>query len=315
METENDSKKPLSSTTGLKSKRKSQKRTKNQRADIKPMKSAQKEIAADTAHKANNSPSAITNGKIASATDKNEGLEISDYAIKNGIHIGEVWRMIRNGNLIAKPFAGRLYIFDELYQKPENTRQGAFASVRSTLLNTSSSINAWDGPIVDENELPKAKVPPIHQSTSSVNNSTSSYKPMEFQQKSLIQSKEENIELELPELPLMTQNKELNNQIPKGSFAPLTSNEHPELALLLDHLSLAKEENKEIIKLTQDTINKITEMSESIVSMKNEVIAAKSQQILTLKEQLELQGQEIRKLQQEKEDLEMLANSISSENI
>ncbi len=83
-----------------------------------------------------------------------------------------------------------------------------------------------------------------------------------------------------------------------------------ELALLLDHLSLAKEENREILKMTQESIRKVTELTDTIVEMKDTVIEAKETQIMFLRDQLETREKEIRKLMQQKEDLEILAQTI-----
>ncbi len=84
----------------------------------------------------------------------------------------------------------------------------------------------------------------------------------------------------------------------------------PELALLLDHLSLAKEENREILRMTQDSIRQISRMSEQIAHMKDEVIAAKDTELATLQEKLAARDAEIRRLKQHGEDLEMLARTM-----
>lgn len=84
-----------------------------------------------------------------------------------------------------------------------------------------------------------------------------------------------------------------------------------EVALLLDHLSLAKEENREILKMTQEAIRRVTELSDSVVAMKNAVIEAKDTQIDALREQLATREERIRQLLQRTEDLEMLARALS----
>ena len=101
-----------------------------------------------------------------------------------------------------------------------------------------------------------------------------------------------------------------------GTFLTLTGDRahSPEMALLLDHLSLAKEENREILRLTQDSIRKVTELTDSIVEMKDALIEAKQTQILTLKEQLDAKDREIRKLLQQREDLEMLARTMAEQH-
>ncbi|MEY4630465.1 MAG: hypothetical protein RIQ81_585, partial [Pseudomonadota bacterium] len=83
-----------------------------------------------------------------------------------------------------------------------------------------------------------------------------------------------------------------------------------ELALLLDHLSLAKEENREILRLTQDTLTKLSAMTDAVVQMKDEVIKSKDVQLADLQRALTEKEQNIAKLRQEKEDLEMLNRTL-----
>lgn len=87
-----------------------------------------------------------------------------------------------------------------------------------------------------------------------------------------------------------------------------------EVALLLDHLSLAKEENREILKMTQDAIRRVTELTDSIVTMKNAVIEAKDSQIVALREQLAAREERIAQLLQKQEDLEMLARALTEKS-
>jgi chromosome segregation ATPase len=81
-----------------------------------------------------------------------------------------------------------------------------------------------------------------------------------------------------------------------------------EMALFIDHLSLAKEENKDILRLTQDSINRITQLSESVISLKDELLKARDTEIQALKKRLQSKNLTIRRLRQELEDLSMLAS-------
>ena len=100
-----------------------------------------------------------------------------------------------------------------------------------------------------------------------------------------------------------------------GGFLALSGQQthSPEMALLLDHLSLAKEENREILRLTQDSIRKVTELTESLVEMKDAVIEAKATQIDALKAQLDERDRQIKRLLQQQEDLEMLARTMMAD--
>ena len=85
-----------------------------------------------------------------------------------------------------------------------------------------------------------------------------------------------------------------------------------ELALLLDHLSLAKEENREIIRLTQDTLTKLSSMTDAVVQMKDEVIKTKDMQLAEFQHALKEKDRNISQLRQEKEDLEILNKTLGN---
>lgn len=83
-----------------------------------------------------------------------------------------------------------------------------------------------------------------------------------------------------------------------------------DMTLLLDHLSLAKEENKEILRLTKDSIERITAMTDNLMAMKDEVIKTKEHEISLLNRELNGRDGELKKLRQELEDLQMLAETL-----
>ncbi len=83
-----------------------------------------------------------------------------------------------------------------------------------------------------------------------------------------------------------------------------------ELALLIDHLSLAKEENREILRLTQDSMARLSQMTDSILEMKDSIIAAKEEQLAIMKDRLAEQAKELSQALKEKENLETLARAI-----
>lgn len=85
-----------------------------------------------------------------------------------------------------------------------------------------------------------------------------------------------------------------------------------ELALLLDHLSLAKEENREILRLTQDTLTKLSSMTDAVIQMKDEVIKTKDTQLAALRDALDEKERAISRVLQEKEDLEILNRTLGA---
>jgi hypothetical protein len=87
-----------------------------------------------------------------------------------------------------------------------------------------------------------------------------------------------------------------------------------ELALFFDHLSLAKEENKEILRLTQSSIKQITEMSQSIIASKDEIIRNKEDKLATLNDKLAEQTRMVNQLRQEIEDLKILNRTLDRQD-
>jgi hypothetical protein len=83
-----------------------------------------------------------------------------------------------------------------------------------------------------------------------------------------------------------------------------------EIALLIDHLSLAKEENREILRLTSESMSKLSEMTDRMLEMKDSIIASKEEQMQILKQRLAEQSSELRQALQQKEDLETLTEAL-----
>jgi hypothetical protein len=91
-----------------------------------------------------------------------------------------------------------------------------------------------------------------------------------------------------------------------------SSTQNPEIALLIDHLSLAKEENREILLFAQQSLAQVREITSQIVSSKDELLKLRDEKIQLLEEKLAHSHQTLKKLSQEKEDIEMLAMELSA---
>ncbi len=91
-----------------------------------------------------------------------------------------------------------------------------------------------------------------------------------------------------------------------------TMTQNPEMALLIDHLSLAKEENREILMFAQQSLAQVREITSQIVSSKDELLKLRDEKIQLLEEKLVLSQKTLKKLAQEKEDMEMLAMELAS---
>ncbi len=177
-----------------------------------------------------------------------EGLTLQNYAAQNSLSEADVWKLLRQGEIIGRTHRGKLIIYPE----------------------------------------PAAGLPPLEtkksiQVSGAVSNS------------------------QLPPLPGTLPSTRTGELALHGS----SENSSPEVALLLDHLSLAKEENREILKMTQESIRKVSELSDSVVDMKDAVIDAKDAQLQALKEQLKATDRQNAKLKQDNEDLNMLARTLA----
>ena len=133
---------------------------------------------------------------------------------------------------------------------------------------------------------------------------------------------------ELPPLPEGYQSSPRAGASPERSsnFFGLSEDQTngPELALLLDHLSLAKEENREILRLTDHSLRRVSELSDALVQMKDAMIIAKDAELAALKRERDLEiarlqdklaasERENKKLKQQSEDLEMLARAMAQQ--
>lgn len=157
-------------------------------------------------------------------TDVSAGRTLSEYCEAFEVSPASVWQRIRRGELISRTLDGRLKIFER--------------GVDPTPLERSFGATAF-GPSDDSDHTLQG----------------------------------------LPDLPIMEENdtSDANAKLPTvqnsnvtvlESFAP----NNTEIALLLDHLSIAKEENKEILRMTQDSIAKITAISEQLAETKDQMI-------------------------------------------
>lgn len=90
----------------------------------------------------------------------------------------------------------------------------------------------------------------------------------------------------------------------------LTSSQPTEIALLLDHLSLAKDENREILRMATESINQMTLMTREALSSKDEILQQKTQELHRLGAENTKKDHEIQRLRQDVEDLQMLSRTL-----
>lgn len=213
-----------------------------------------------------------------------DGLSLSDFAARSGISEGEVWRRLKRGELIGRPMHGCLTIWaQEALQRDTHEATTLGLDVDLPPRETGAVPSQTKG--VSQRAIPP--LPPLPQASLDTEEGT-----------------------------------EAGQKVPRrGAVAASTSaapsastqSASTELALLIDHLSLSKDENREILRLAQNSIRKITELSDTLVEMKDTVIEAKDTQIEALKERLSLQELQILKLKKSNEDLETLARAMSAQ--
>jgi hypothetical protein len=92
------------------------------------------------------------------------------------------------------------------------------------------------------------------------------------------------------------------------------SGKNPEVALLIDHLSLAKEENREILAFAQKSLEQVREITTQIVTAKDELLRVKEEKISLLEKRISQLDSSMRQLSQEKEDLEMLTKALTGKS-
>lgn len=232
-------------------------------------------------------------GKSNRSSEKQpDALPLEEYAKKYNFSESEVWKKLRSGQLFGRTQRGRLMIHGSA-EAVGNVAEGKDTAAGEVNLSVDLPPTVDWGPKVElsnppQPEIPKHSfdLPPIPPGLESQD---SEHKPGASMVSSEVQE----------------------NQA--GGFLTLSGERtnSPEIALLLDHLSLAKEENREILKMTQESIKKVTKLSDSLIEMKDSVIEAKDDQIQALKEKISGSNKEISKLKQENEDLEMLAKTLS----
>jgi len=173
-----------------------------------------------------------------------DGQDLETAAMSLGIGADDIWRRIRNGQLLARSHMGKVFVYTNMTSIPKETI-----------------------------DLPPP--PTTAQNVSDMNE-----------------------ELD----------REQRLTVIEASGTSLVAKH--EITMLLEHLQQAKEENREILRFTGDSMSRLSELTDSILQMKDELIRAREDQVLQLQERLDSQGRELKKLAREKEDLETVAKFL-----
>ena len=266
-------------------------------------------------------------------------FSLKDFAVKHGISEGQVWRKIKRGELIGRPLNGDLVIASPMRSdaklRPQNTLDNSARTSKKKRQEKwlekealARSEPAWPSkastlrPAMERASLDDTDQAPPALSVPDAKRSGGKGSSQVVMGGPVLAKKST-----LPPVPpsygaaVDRKTSETSDETPShwplssgaGAGAPVSSS--TELALLIDHLSLSKDENREILRLAQESIRKITELSDTLVAMKDAVIEAKTTQIESLKELLALRDKEIKTLQKSNEDLEILARTVSRQAI
>lgn len=184
-----------------------------------------------------------------------DGLDLETAAQTLGIGVEDLWRRIRNGQIMARSMRGKVYVYAHVTQVPE---------VKPLTANTAK---------IDELPTPPSE---------------------EFQ----------------PSQIVLTQ---MATSVPDAQASSNLEIANREISLLIDHLSLAKDENRDIIRFTRESMDRLTQMTDTMLQMKDEVITAREQQVEMLNERMRIQAEELRSVLKEKENLETLTRVLMSE--
>ncbi len=112
---------------------------------------------------------------------------------------------------------------------------------------------------------------------------------------------------DLPPIPI-AQKSEWHEPIVETNLTSTSSSS--EIALLLDHLSLAKEENREILKLTNAAMAQIKTSNDMVISSKDELIHLLTEKIERLNQYKSSIEEALKKSQSETEDLQILISTV-----
>lgn len=103
----------------------------------------------------------------------------------------------------------------------------------------------------------------------------------------------------------------------RDSIIPLLSLEPgaastPEIAVLLDHLSLAREENRDVLRMSQESLERISTLADQLLAAKNELLKRKDEELNHMRQELNSQQREASGLRREMEDLRMLVSTLAN---
>ncbi|MCX6117591.1 MAG: hypothetical protein NT027_08625 [Proteobacteria bacterium] len=189
-----------------------------------------------------------------------DGVEINQAAVDLNISIDDIWKRIRNGQLVARTHRGKVYVYSD-YEK-------------------SRQLNSEQPEVLPP--LPSEMLDTIE----SYNFSSSDLATSEVQSQDLSVHFDPNHE---------DQDYKQN------------------VALMIHHLNLAKEENRDIIRFTTEAMTKLTQMSDAMIKLKDSLIISKDEALEEMTRQVNQSSAELQRLARENEKLATVAKFLEND--
>ncbi len=262
------------------------------------------------------------------ASDVPRALEIDDFSRAYQLTKAEIWQLVGAGELVAQRIGARIIVAKEWIDAKD------FPVYSSEILQArdEQGVGHWSEPFGSRHGEVDDEIP-AKQGVKTPS-APRPYEPRENSAADLSHREQEQFKTK----PIKTENKDGDEKrqdaiqqketfiddstefMPESGRGQLVAQDQntAHVALLIDHLSLAKEENREILRLTQSSLEHITKTTEAIIHAKDALISKHEADFLNLKTQVEerekalVQSEkEIQQLKQQIEDLQMLSKVLS----
>ncbi len=288
---------------------------------------------------------------IEISTSDIDGVDIASYGKKHNLSLSEIKQKIKNRELISRSERGEIYIYDESdsgFARDEeeySDEEGLCIELKDvsvSLVDESTDRMYIDQIQVDTNNLKKEETGSslnLKQDDSKINSigtekesiTTSTEQNNNTNQFSTVaKDKKENINVETQKTVSATTIKEpqiqaevqtqVQPQIQSRDFSlPSVSNIEPDstmgyLAILAENLKISKQEQVELLKLTQESIKRVVDSTEKLVASKEALIEEKDKIIESLQSKIDEFSSVKYKLLQENEDLKTLVEALELSN-
>ncbi len=265
-----------------------------------------------------------------------DGIDIVSYGKKHNLSLDEIKQKIRNKELVSRSERGEVYIYDESDSeyaqdsKDYEDEEGFCIELRDVSVSLVDDSTVYIDKVKVEKDIKKEKytssidLKQVDSKTDSISIEqeikTSSIKEQNISNNAedVSKDKKENINLDTSNTILTTTIVEPQVQT-KDFSLPSVSNIEPDstmgyLAILAENLKISKQEQVELLKLTQESIKRVVDSTEKLVASKEALIEEKDKIIESLQSKIDEFSSVKYKLLQENEDLKTLVEALELSN-